>query len=280
MPENIPPEQVPLWKRKDFIFGMALALLIWGLQLIGVTVNAWLGAAVLAFAFALVARSFWAWEGPSRWHIAWRGLTVLIAAGLYAAIIIPQIKTEWAKEHPSVKAALQQPETKPAETKTEEKKPQQKAGKKSKPNINVQQNSSGPSSPNIAQVGNNNQATITVQPKRLVLSAEQQALITSKIKSYSGATVHVFVHGPTPETSAFANQFCRAMEDAGLTVSQSRGYFQGVEWNSGVNFSFAPDSEKLASALAEALVEGKVVDPPISRFHLPDGAFRIVITQP
>jgi hypothetical protein len=121
---------------------------------------------------------------------------------------------------------------------------------------------------------------VTVQRKRLTLSADQQALITSKIKAYSGATVHVFVHGPTPETSGFANELCAALQAAGLKVFQSRGYFQGVEWSSGVNFSFAKDSENLASALADGLVESKAIEPPIARYQLPDGAFRIVITPP
>ena len=44
-----------------FLAGLILALLIWGLQLIGVTVNVWLGGLVLAIALGLMVYAFWIW---------------------------------------------------------------------------------------------------------------------------------------------------------------------------------------------------------------------------
>jgi hypothetical protein len=52
------------------VFGIVLALLPWGLGLIGVTVNLPLGAAILFIAFALCVYGFWiavSKRGALRW---------------------------------------------------------------------------------------------------------------------------------------------------------------------------------------------------------------------
>ena len=64
----------------QLLFGIALGLAPWGLGLIGVIINQWLGAIVLACAFALMAWAFWIWEKVSRWPIAIRVATISLAA--------------------------------------------------------------------------------------------------------------------------------------------------------------------------------------------------------
>lgn len=88
-----------------FLVGLFLALLPWGLQLIGVTVNLWLGGIILAVAFGLMIYAFWIWESPSRWHIYLRIATIIVAAGLYSAFVGRQIIREWQNEHPSDSSA-------------------------------------------------------------------------------------------------------------------------------------------------------------------------------
>src|SRR5579859_2765997 len=86
-----------------FLSGLILALLIWGLQLIGVTVNVWLGGLVLAIAFGLMVYAFWIWEGASlRWHKALRIGTIVAATIIYSWLIGGQIVQEWRKEHPVI----------------------------------------------------------------------------------------------------------------------------------------------------------------------------------
>jgi len=41
-----------------FLVGLFLALLPWGLQLMGITVNVWLGGIILAVAFGTMAYAF------------------------------------------------------------------------------------------------------------------------------------------------------------------------------------------------------------------------------
>ena len=84
----------------QFLVGLVLALVIWGLQLIGITINLWLGAIVLAIAFVLMTRVFWIREGLRKRNIFWRVLTVCVAAILYAGSIAWQIRAELRKEHP------------------------------------------------------------------------------------------------------------------------------------------------------------------------------------
>lgn len=92
-----------------FIVGLILALLIWGLQLVGVTVNVYLGGFVLAVAFVLMAYAFWIWEGGSQWHVWLRIGTIAVAALLYLALIGRQVISEWRQEHLSAHQTQSQP---------------------------------------------------------------------------------------------------------------------------------------------------------------------------
>ncbi|MBI4464486.1 MAG: hypothetical protein HY647_07255 [Acidobacteria bacterium] len=73
-------------KRSAFVsllLGTALALLPWGLELMGVAVNPWLGAAVLVAAFALLGWSFWLWPRTTAWPTWIRAATLLVASVFY-----------------------------------------------------------------------------------------------------------------------------------------------------------------------------------------------------
>jgi hypothetical protein len=175
----------PVWTRVDvqFIFGLILALVIWGLQLIGVTVNLWLGAAVLAGAFVLMTRAFWVWEGPSRWQVAFRVLTVFLAAIVYCWPLWIQIKKEWKLEHPTMTAThLHEPPLPPPSTNEEPKqsakpiKPKPKMPTQSAPDNSVhvdkgskiEQQSSGDCSPNM--IGGSNTITCGDIPPHITVT--------------------------------------------------------------------------------------------------------------
>jgi hypothetical protein len=81
-----------------FLIGVVLTLVIWGQQLIGVTVNVWLGGSVLLIAFVMMVYAFWIWEKASRWHVKLRAGTVTIAAIIYLGLIAWQIRAEWKRE--------------------------------------------------------------------------------------------------------------------------------------------------------------------------------------
>lgn len=83
-----------------FWIGLFVTLVALGLPLIGVTVNVWLGGAILAIAFFCIVRAFWIWERSSRFHIVLRLGTVAIAAALYFGLAGRQIINQCRLDHP------------------------------------------------------------------------------------------------------------------------------------------------------------------------------------
>ncbi len=81
-----------------FLLGSFCSILPWGASLIGITVNLWLGAAVLLVSFGLIGYAFWLWETSSRWHVALRIGTVILAGLIYSWIVGKQIVTQHRKE--------------------------------------------------------------------------------------------------------------------------------------------------------------------------------------
>lgn len=82
--------------------GFIVALLAWGLPMIGVTINLWLGTIVLAIAFVLMVVGFWQWEKFSKWHKALRWITVIVGALVYFSLVGNQIHLQYNKDHPKV----------------------------------------------------------------------------------------------------------------------------------------------------------------------------------
>jgi hypothetical protein len=82
-----------------FWTGLFVALVAVGLPLIGVTVNVWLGGALLAIAFFSIIRAFWIWEKSSRFHILLRVGTIGVAAILYFGLAGRQIVNQYKSDH-------------------------------------------------------------------------------------------------------------------------------------------------------------------------------------
>ena len=90
---------LPLNPKVVFTLSVVIGLLPWGIQMIGVSVNLWLGTAVCAVAFFLGAYAFWVWEGASSWHTVLRIGTIVLFAFAYFALIGYQIRSQYRKEH-------------------------------------------------------------------------------------------------------------------------------------------------------------------------------------
>jgi len=75
------------WAKIYFFIGLFVALVLPGLALIGITVNVWLGGAILAVAFVCLIRAFYIWEGSLKLHVYLRIGTVALAGLLYFGII-------------------------------------------------------------------------------------------------------------------------------------------------------------------------------------------------
>src|SRR5882672_2781690 len=70
-----------------FLVAAALALFIWGLGLIGVIVNIYVGGLVLTVAFVLGICALWIWEGFSRFTMMLRCSTLVVAGIVYFGMI-------------------------------------------------------------------------------------------------------------------------------------------------------------------------------------------------
>jgi hypothetical protein len=85
-----------------FLIATAVALIIWGLTLIGVSVNIWLGGSVLAVAFALISWALWIWEGFSRFPIILRALTIILGALIYFGLVGKQMVSQFKSDHATI----------------------------------------------------------------------------------------------------------------------------------------------------------------------------------
>jgi len=237
---QVPKDKTVLY----FVVGSVLALLIWGLQLIGVTVNIWLGGLVLLIAFALMVYAFWTWEGASRWHTALRVGTVAIAALLYFGLVGWQVVNQWRREHPLVRATLPVDLSKapiaslpsniaapratskshnhPGKLQTKE----AASTQRQESNTGVRQQSSGNNSPNVSApygiaIGGGNVTSPTVtnniglQP--LVINETAMAALRHSLPTLAGKKVKV--HSIASPTSIAARaQLLRVMADAGVVA--------------------------------------------------------------
>jgi len=93
----------------SIIIGLVLALFAIGLPMIGITVNIYLGAAVLLLAFILLAYGFWCWETAIRWGVTARVSTLWALGIVYFLLIGIQIVFQYRKDHPRNIAAPYSP---------------------------------------------------------------------------------------------------------------------------------------------------------------------------
>jgi hypothetical protein len=93
-----------------------LGLVAWGLSLIGVVTNLFLGVAVLLLAFLLTAFEFWKWSKLRRMHLAFRMLVLLFVAAIGFWFARRQVVSQNNAEQPSLTAsnASSSPESVPA----------------------------------------------------------------------------------------------------------------------------------------------------------------------
>jgi hypothetical protein len=85
--------------RIQFILGLCIGLLPWGLSLIGFTINIWFGCFILAATFILIAHAFWVWERARRWPMPLRLLTIAFAFIFSAGFVGKQVITQYRQEH-------------------------------------------------------------------------------------------------------------------------------------------------------------------------------------
>ena len=85
------------------ILGFVVALIAMGLPLIGIAVNVYLGAFILAMAFILLAYGFWQWEKARSWGDAARASTLWILGIAYSGSVGFQI---WLQDHKAHQAGM------------------------------------------------------------------------------------------------------------------------------------------------------------------------------
>src|SRR6266849_1738252 len=80
-PEPPTPKKVDTFALLLFFLAAILACLQWGLSLIGIAVNLWLGAIILLLAFVLMVWAFWILERTAKWNKRFKK-TIVFGAGI------------------------------------------------------------------------------------------------------------------------------------------------------------------------------------------------------
>jgi hypothetical protein len=235
--------------RVYFIVGLVFALIIWGLQLIGVTVNVYLGGFVLAVAFVLMVCAFWIWERTSTWHVFLRIGTIFVAAVIYSLVIGKQMIFEWQKEHTmtAAKAPATAPESqlnpKPGQPATIPSTAIPKESAKTSPktkHLVVQENNGGSNNTNtqvgavqgptaiapngIANAAPNfgNQNVNNYAPPQRSLTPDQRRTFISVLQKTCPFEVAVRGVPGNPESMNFGDELAKAIKDAGCTLRRPK----------------------------------------------------------
>jgi hypothetical protein len=198
-----------------FILGFSIALLIWGVQLIGVVVNIFLGGIVLAIAFGLVVYAFWIWERPAAWHVLLRIGTIAFAAVIYFLLVGRQMVAEWHKEHLNVAAKLEPAPSVVGQATPQPTKPIKSPSQKQSGKGNSQAGAitTGPCS-NVQVGGNNNTATTNCASPSRVLTDAKAKQLTTDFSGIPPLTIWVFQAGTSDDVQSVFLQFCNVIRDA------------------------------------------------------------------
>jgi hypothetical protein len=79
----------------EFVVGLCIGLLPWGLSLIGIAVNLELGCLILAVTFGLLAHVFWRWGSARRWSLKARIITIFVAFAFSAGFVFRQVVAQY-----------------------------------------------------------------------------------------------------------------------------------------------------------------------------------------
>lgn len=141
---------------------------------------------------------------------------------------------------------------------------------------------------NIAQVGNNNQAAITVAPTTRRLSSDQKAKLVEELSPYRNISFDgIYTLAPGGEPQTYAQDFFQVFKAAGWDVGKIVGFRYGLTVENpdqpiphGVWILINRDETKSPPAGAEAVVKAfKMVgiEPQAMAADVPAGKFEILI---
>lgn len=133
---------------------------------------------------------------------------------------------------------------------------------------------------NIAQIGNNNQATIVTREK-LELDATQERAITDGLRSFSGRKIKIFLNRETTETLAFGEALARAFKAAQIRVVEVAHMQVMGAMPPGIVFYLTktdPSDLAFAEALAASLESVGIVKGKVPAEYANNDVFILYIT--
>lgn len=289
-----------------FAVGLVVALLPWGLQLIGVVVSIWLGSAVLLVALMLMVYAFWIWERTSKSRVILRAITITIAAAVYLWFVGTQVYSQWRKEHHAVpKTTVEQQPSAPPPTSLISP-PSAPTQSSAKPHHHLPRTteattkpSTPTSSPTVQQncpngicIGGDNLGSATVNnfgpPTRKLSSQQISALSEIASRIPDSQTVDLFTAN-TKESDEYGTAIQEAMNKAAKPPQLKPGPTTSL-----VPFSkpaptgtvicvkeFSSPTMALAKEIGNVLVSDPIVKGTISRCSgVEDNEVRIIIAEP
>ncbi len=285
--------------------GIALTLLIWALQLLGLVDSLKLGCFLLVVAFLLLVLAFWRWESASTVQTSFRALIVVmftvIYCGLSAVVIMESYKTHYKKREkipaapspassspsragasgpipPQSTLNLPPPtgrnnEVKPAATKQSKQTKTAAQGAVAPPAADPQPSPSATQiCPNGICIGGDNYGNPQVfnTPQPVTLTDHQTSEIGGGMIAFAGRSVVIMTDGINEETMNMSKNLKGALEKAGLNVKVDPSinlYLRGGRRPpAGISFELSEDEFGAANKLAEILSKSGFIAPG-KQFH-------------
>jgi len=115
----------------------------------------------------------------------------------------------------------------------------------------------------VNQRGGITAGTINLGPPPLVISKQQEAILTGSIRpfleQFAGQKVNISLHHATSETEEFGKRLAVAFEAAGFHINEGEVDFVGATLDRGVTIRFGENRELMANAVRDALLSSKTV---------------------
>jgi hypothetical protein len=272
-----------------WVIGIALTLIIWALQLLGLVESKWFGLSLLCISLVLLIVSFWRWKQTHQLPAIFKSFFVIMFVAIYCgctALVLGYARApkllSGAEERQHQSEARPNPIKAPEDQSTlnhplvitsqnsrapsahggssvhsgQANKPAVLSGIQPNNNTNPTQ-----SCPNGICIGGDNfgVAQVINQPAPIVLTDAESAAVASGMANYAGTKIILMTDGVNDETTETLDKLAAALDQAGLIVDKRPSMMtmmsNGRRPPPGISFGIPPGSDAVAQQMAKILLD-------------------------